>query len=62
MFHCKIYLKNNLVWITMLVCLLVEVEMFSDFPCYGLANKITLYFGSKFHDFYLMKCLHNSIT
>ena len=41
----------------MLVCLLVEVDMFSAFPCYGLAIKITLNFDSKFHDSYLMNTI-----
>ena len=36
----------------MLVFLLIEVYMFSAFPYYGLANKITLNVDSKFHDFY----------
>ena len=36
--------------------------MFSVFPYYGLANKVTLNFDSKFHDSYLTKCLHNNIT
>ena len=62
MFQCKTYLNTDLVKIKMLVCLLVEVEMLSAFPCYGLANIITLNFDSKFRDFYLMKCLHNSIS
>ena len=31
------------------------------FPFYGLENKIILNFDSKFHDSYLMKCLHNNI-
>ena len=46
----------------MLVCLLVEVDMFSDFPYNGLANKITLKVDSKSHDSYIVKCLHDSIT
>ena len=46
----------------MLVCLLVEVDMFSVFPFYGLENKIILNFDSKFYDSYLLKCLHNNIT
>ena len=46
----------------MQVCLLVEVDMFSAFPSYGLANKITLNVDSKSHDSYIMKCLHDSIT
>ena len=32
MFQCKTYLNTDLVWITMLVCLLVEVDMFSISP------------------------------
>ena len=32
MFLCKTYLNVCLVWITMLVRLLVEVDMFSVFP------------------------------
>ena len=59
MFQCKTYLNTDLHWITMIVCLLVE-DMFSIFPYYGLANKITLNFNSKLHDSYLMKCLHNN--
>ena len=46
----------------MLVSLLVEVNKFSVFPYYGLAKKKTLIFDIKFHDSYLMKCLHNYIT
>ena len=34
MFLCKTYLNTCLVWITMLVRLLVEVDMFSVFPYY----------------------------
>ena len=41
---------------------MVEVDMFSALLYDGLQNKITLNFDSKFHDSYLMKCLHNSIT
>ena len=45
----------------MLVCLLVEVEMFSVLPIMDWQiKKIKL--DSKFHDSYLMKCLHNNIT
>ena len=40
----------------MLVRLLVEVDMFSVFPYYGLEKDI------KDHDSYLMKCLHNNIS
>ena len=46
----------------MLVCLLVEVDMFSVLSYYGLANKSTLNFDIKFYDSYLMKYLHNNIT
>ena len=43
MFQCK----TDLVLITMLECLLVESDMFSIFPYYGLANKLPLNFNSK---------------
>ena len=46
----------------MLVCLLVEVDMFTTFPYYGLAKKTALIFDIKSYDSYLMKCLHNNIT
>ena len=47
----------------MLVRLLVEVDMFSVFPYYGLEKeKKTILFDLKSHDSYLMKCLHNNIT
>ena len=36
MFQCKTYLNTYLVWIIILVHLLVEVDMFSVFPYYGL--------------------------
>ena len=63
MFQCKTYLNTSLVCITILVCLLVEVDMFSVIPFYGLAKKNPpLIFDIKFHDYYLMKCLHNNIT
>ena len=47
----------------MLVGLLVEVDMFSVFPYYGLEKeKKTIFFDHiKCHDSYLMKCLHNNI-
>ena len=45
----------------MLVRLLVEVDMFSVFPYYGLEKK-TIFFDIKCHDFYLMKCLHINIS
>ena len=59
MFQSKTYLNTDLVRITILICLLVEVDRFIVFHYYGLANKITLNFGSKFHNSYLIKCLHN---
>ena len=46
----------------MLVCLLVEVDMFSTFPYYGLVNRIIPKFYSKLYDSYFMKCLRKSIT
>ena len=39
MFQCKTYLNTCLVWIIMLVRLLVEVDMFSIFPYYGLEKE-----------------------
>ena len=46
----------------MLVRLLVEVDMFSVFPYYGLGKKKTIFFDIKCLDSYLMKCLHNNIS
>ena len=46
----------------MLVRLSVEVDMFSVFLYYRLAKKKTIFFDRKWHDSYLMKCLHNNIT
>ena len=51
----------------MLVRLLVEVDMFSVFPHYGLKKEkkkktIILFFDIKCHYSYLMKCLHKNIT
>ena len=47
----------------MLVRLLVEVDMVSVFPYFGLENeKKTIFFDIKSHNPYLMKCLHNTIT
>ena len=49
----------------MLVRLLVEDDMFSVFPYYGLGKKEekkTIFFDTKCHDSYLMKCLHNNIS
>ena len=47
----------------MLVRLLVEVDMFSVLPYYQFEKKTkTIFFDSKCHDSYLMKCLHNNIT
>ena len=39
----------------MLVRLLVEVDMFSVFPYYGLEKEKTIFFDIKCHDSYLMK-------
>ena len=39
MFQCKAYLNTSLVRITMLVRLLVEVDMVSVFPYFGLENE-----------------------
>ena len=39
MFQCKTNLNTCLVWIIMLVRLLVEVDMFSVFPYYGLEKE-----------------------
>ena len=60
MFQSKTYLTTDLVLTTILICLLVEVDMFVVFHYYGLANKITLNFDSKFHNSYSIKCLHNN--
>ena len=47
----------------MLVRVLVEVDMFSVFPYYGLEKeKKTIFFDIKCHDSDLMKCLHNNIS
>ena len=43
------------------VRLLVEVDMFSVFPYHGLAKEKTIFFDIKWHDSYLMKCLHNNL-
>ena len=59
-FPCKIYLNTCFVLITMLERLLVEVDMFSAFPNYGLAKKNI--FDIECHNSYLMKCLYNNIT
>ena len=45
----------------MLVPLLVEVDMFSVFPYYGLEKEKNVFFDIKCHDSYLM-CLHNNIS
>ena len=45
----------------MLVRLLVEFDMFSVFPFYGLEKEKKI-FDIKCHDSYLMKCLHYIIT
>ena len=39
MFQCKTYLNTCLVRITMLVRLMIEVDMFSVFPYYGLEKE-----------------------
>ena len=63
MLQCKTYLNTCLGWIIMLVRLLVEVDMFSVFPYFGLEKeKKTIFFDIKCHDSYLMKCLHNNIS
>ena len=46
----------------MLVRFLVEVDMFSVFPYYGLEKEKAIFFDIKCHDSYLMKCLHNKIS
>ena len=48
----------------MLIRLMVEVDMFSVLPYYGLEKeKKPIYFDLlKCHDSYLMKCFHNNIT
>ena len=61
MFQCKTYLNTCLVLIIMLVRLLVEVDMFSVFPYYGLEKEKKI-FDIKCHDSYLMKCSHNNIS
>ena len=62
MFQCKTYLNTCLVWIIMLLRLLVEVDMFSVFPYYGLEKRNKKFFEIKCQDSYLMKCLHNNIS
>ena len=42
--------------------LLVECDMFSVVPIMDWQRNHTLIFDIKFHDSYLMKCLHNNIT
>ena len=39
MFQCNTYLNTSLVWIIMLVRLLVENDMSSVFPYYGLEKE-----------------------
>ena len=46
----------------MLERLLVEIDMFSVFPYYGLEKVKTIFFDIKCHDSYLMKGLHNHIS
>ena len=62
MFQCQTYLNTCLVWITMLVRLLVEIDMLSVFPIVDWQRKKPIFFDIKCHDSYLMKCLHNDIT
>ena len=62
MFQCKTYLNTCLVWIIMLVRLLVEVDMISVFPHYGLEKEKNNIFYIKCPDSYLMKSLHNIIS
>ena len=51
MSQCKTYLNTCLVWIIMLVRILVEVDMFTVFPYYGLEKeKKTIFFDIKCHD------------
>ena len=45
----------------MLVRLMVEVDMFSVFPFYGLEKEKKI-FDINCHDSYLVKCLHNNIS
>ena len=52
MFQCKTNLNTCLVWITMLVRLLVEVDMFSAFPVMDLQRKKTIFFDIKCHNSY----------
>ena len=46
----------------MLVRILVEVDMFSVFPYYGLKKEKKIFFDIKCHDSCLMMCLHNNIS
>ena len=62
MFQCKTYLNTCLVWIIMLVRLLVEVDMTVFSPIMDWKKKKTIFFDIKYHDSYLMKCLHNNIS
>ena len=45
----------------MLVLLLVEVDIFSVLPYYGLEKEKKI-FDMKCHDSFLMKSLHNNIS
>ena len=54
----KLYIMYS---VTMLVRLLVEVDMFSVFPIMDWQRK-TIFFDSKCHNSYLIKCLQNNIT
>ena len=46
----------------MLVRLLVEVDMTVFSPIMDWKKKKTIFFDIKYHDSYLMKCLHNNIS
>ena len=42
--------------------IMLEVDMISVFPYYGLEKEKSVFFDIKCHDSYFMKCLHNNIT
>ena len=46
----------------MLVCLLVEVDMFSVFSLLWIVKRKKTFFDIKRHDSYLMKRLHKNIS
>ena len=62
MFQCKTLLNTCLVYITMLVRLLVESDIISVLPFYGLEKEKKISFDIKCHGSYLMKCLHNNMS